>query len=169
MDDVYYMKEALLEAAKASCLDEVPIGCVIVYKGKIISRAKNERVTQKNVLCHAEILAIDAACKYLGDWRLEDTRLYVTVEPCPMCAGAIVQARIPYVIFGAKSPKAGAAGSIINLLNVPGFNHQVQVTEGVLEEESSNLVRNYFKKFRNRLEKNCQQVHNRQYEGREEL
>ena len=142
------MKEALAEAAKALILDEVPIGCVIVYGGKIISRAKNERAAQKNALCHAEILAIDAACKYIGDWRLEDTRLYVTVEPCPMCAGAIVQARIPFVVFGAKSPKAGAAGSIINILNEPGFNHQVQVRSGVLEEESSELLRRFFRKFR---------------------
>ena len=145
------MKEALLEAAKALSLDEVPIGCVIVHADEIISRAKNERVTQKNVLCHAEILAIDAACKYFGDWRLENTKLYVTVEPCPMCAGAIVQARIPFVVFGAKSPKAGAAGSVINILNEPGFNHQVQVTEGVLEEESSELMRRFFKKFRDKI------------------
>ena len=152
MDDTIFMKEALVLAAKALCLDEVPIGCVIVHNGKIISRAKNERVTQKNVLCHAEILAIDAACKQLGDWRLENTRLYVTVEPCPMCAGAIVQARIPFVIFGAKSPKAGAAGSIINILNEPGFNHQVHVKSGVLEEESSELMRMFFKKFRDRFD-----------------
>ena len=152
MDDIFFMKEALTEAAKAFNLDEVPIGCVIVYEGKIISRAKNERFTQKNVLCHAEILAIDAACKYLGDWRLEGTKLYVTVEPCPMCAGAIVQARIPFVIFGARSPKAGAAGSIIDILNEPRFNHQVQVTEGVLEQESSELLQRFFKKFRDRLD-----------------
>ena len=152
MDDVFYMKVALAEASKAFELDEVPIGCVIVHEGKIISKAKNERVTQKNVLCHAEILAIDAACKYLGDWRLEDTRLYVTVEPCPMCAGAIVQARIPFVIFGAKSPKAGAAGSIINILNEPGFNHQVQLTQGVLEEESSELLQRFFRKFRGKFD-----------------
>ena len=142
------MKEALSLAAKAFDMDEVPIGCVIVHGGEIISRAKNERVTRKNVLCHAEILAIDAACKFIGDWRLEGTRLYVTVEPCPMCAGAIVQARIPYVIFGARSPKAGAAGSVIDILNEPGFNHQVQVRPGVLEEESSELLRRFFKKFR---------------------
>ena len=153
MDDAFYMKEALDLATKAFEMNEVPIGCVIVHAGKIISRAKNERVTQKNVLCHAEILAIDAACKYLGDWRLENTRLYVTVEPCPMCAGAIVQARIPYVIFGARSPKAGAAGSIINILNEPGFNHQVKVTEGVLEEESSELLRRFFKGFREKFHK----------------
>ena len=152
MDDIYFMKEALLEATKAYELDEVPVGCVIVFDGKIISRAKNERVSKKNVLCHAEILAIDAACKYLGDWRLLDTRLYVTVEPCPMCAGAIVQARIPFVVFGARSPKAGAAGSIINILDEPGFNHQVKVTEGVLEEESSELLQRFFKKFRDKHE-----------------
>ena len=146
------MKEALEEAAKALDMDEVPIGCVIVHAGDIISRAKNERVTQKNVLCHAEMLAIDAACKFFGDWRLENTRLYVTVEPCPMCAGAIVQARIPFVIFGAKSPKAGAAGSVINILNEPGFNHQVHVTEGILEEESSKLLRSFFSKFRKKYE-----------------
>ena len=152
MDDVYYMTQALAEACKAFELDEVPIGCIIVYEGKVISKAKNERVTRKNVLGHAEILAIDAACKYLGDWRLDNTRLYVTVEPCPMCAGAIVQARIPVVVFGAKSPKAGSAGSIINILNEPGFNHQVQVTQGVLEEESSRLLQKFFKKFRGKFE-----------------
>ena len=148
MDDVFYMKEALAEAAKALEMGDVPIGCVIVRGGRIIARAKNERYAQKNVLCHAEILAIDAACKAVGDWRLEAATLYVTAEPCPMCAGAIVQARIPFVVFGARSPKAGAAGSILNILNEPRLNHRAQVREGVLEEESARLLKSFFQRFR---------------------
>ena len=149
MDDVFYMQEALAEAAKALEMGDVPVGCVIVYERKIIARAKNERYAKKNALRHAEMLAIDEACRFFGDWRLEGTRLYVTAEPCPMCAGAIVQARIPQVVFGARSPKAGAAGSVLNILNEPGLNHQVEVTEGVLGEESSRLLKSFFRGFRN--------------------
>ena len=148
MQDEFFMEEALAEAAKAFRLGEVPIGCVIVRGDTIIARAKNERQTQKNVLCHAEILAIDQACKILGDWRLEDTRLYVTVEPCPMCAGAIVQARIPVVVYAAKSPKAGAAGSVLNILQEPKLNHQVMVYQGVLETKASALMQSFFQRFR---------------------
>ena len=148
MHDEYFMEQALAEAAKAFRMGEVPIGCVIVHGGVVISRAKNERQTQKNVLCHAEILAIDTACKKLGDWRLENTRLYVTVEPCPMCAGAIVQARIPVVVYAAKSPKAGAAGSVMNILCEPKLNHQVQVIQGVLEKEAADLMQSFFQRFR---------------------
>jgi len=143
-----YMEEALAEARRAFDMDEVPIGCVIVHDGKIIARAANERVTQKNVLYHAEIMAIDQACKQIGDWRLEGCTLYVTLEPCPMCAGAIVQARIPIVVYGAKSPKSGCAGSIIDILNEPRLNHTVDVVAGVCEDECAALMSEFFKKFR---------------------
>ena len=118
-----YMKIALQEAKKAYDSNEVPIGCVIVYNDEIIGRGANMRITDKNVLSHAEIIAINEACGFMGDWRLEDCTLYVTVEPCPMCAGAIVQARIKKVVFGAENPKAGCAGSIVNLLQNDNFNH----------------------------------------------
>jgi len=142
------MEKALIEAHRAFSLGEVPIGCVIVHDGKIIAAAANERATQKNVLCHAEIMAIDQACKFIGDWRLENCQLYVTLEPCPMCAGAIVQARIPMVIYGAKSPKAGCAGSILDILNEPRFNHRVEVIQGVCEKECAGLMREFFLRFR---------------------
>ena len=148
MDDIYYMQRALAEARRGFELGEVPIGCVIVHDGQIIGLAANERATRKNVLCHAEITAINQACEALGDWRLEDCRLYVTLEPCPMCAGAIVQARIPFVIYGAKSPKAGCAGSILDILNEPRFNHQVHVTQGVCEDESSALMSEFMRRLR---------------------
>ena len=146
--DVYYMTEALIEARRAYDLNEVPIGCVIVKDGNIIARAANERVTRGNALCHAEILAIGQACEVVGDWRLEDCQIYVTIEPCPMCAGAIIQARIPTVIYGAKNPKAGCAGSILNILEEPRFNHQAQIIAGVLEEECAGLMKEFFQRFR---------------------
>jgi len=146
--NIFFMQEALKEARRAYDLDEVPIGCVIVKDDKIIARAANERVTRANVLCHAEILAIGQACEAIGDWRLEDCRIYVTIEPCPMCAGAIIQARVPTVIYGAKNPKAGCAGSILNILEEPRFNHQAQVISGVLEEECAAIMREFFKRFR---------------------
>ena len=142
------MSKALAEARKAYDNGEVPIGCVIVHNEQIIGSAANERVARKNVLYHAEIMAIDQACKVLGDWRLENCTLYVTVEPCPMCAGAIVQARIPTVVYGAKSPKAGCAGSVMNVLNEPGFNHKVDVVDGVCEEECAELMTKFFLRFR---------------------
>ena len=142
------MTKALAEARRAFVMGEVPIGCIIVHNGNVIGSGANERATQKNVLAHAEIIAIDQACKALGDWRLEDCILYVTLEPCPMCAGAIVQARIPTVVYGAKSPKAGCAGSILNLLNEPKFNHQVEVITGVLEAECASLMSEFFTRFR---------------------
>jgi len=142
------MNIALEEAKRAFNLGEVPIGCVIVYEGKIIGRGTNERATKKNVLCHAEISAIHEACEYMNDWRLENCILYVTLEPCPMCAGAIVQARIKTVVYGAKSPKAGCAGSILDLLNEPRFNHQVDVISDVCVEECSLIMTNFFKRFR---------------------
>lgn len=153
MDDFFYMKEALAEAEAASRLGDVPVGCVIVMGGEIIARAKNERNLRGNALCHAEILAIWAACELAGDWRLEGARLYVTAEPCPMCAGAIVQARIPDVVYGARSPKAGAAGSVLDVLNEPRLNHRVKVTAGVMEEEASRLLRDFFRQMRSGAEK----------------
>jgi len=148
MDDIFFMKEALKEAQIAYSQNEVPIGCVITREGIIIGRGYNNRATKKNVLCHAEITAINEACTNLSDWRLEGCRLYVTIEPCAMCAGAILQARIPILIFGAKNIKAGCAGSVLNLLNNPGFNHQAEIISGVLEEECSAVMKDFFLRFR---------------------
>lgn len=142
------MKEALRQAKKAEKLGEVPIGCVIVKDGKIIARGYNRRNTDKNTLAHAELQAIRKASKAVGDWRLEECTMYITLEPCQMCAGAIVQARIPRVVIGCWNPKAGCAGSILNLLNVPAFNHQVELTEGILQEECSTLLKEFFRKLR---------------------
>ena len=143
-----YMKEAIRQAKKAAALKEVPIGCVIVYDGKIIARGYNRRTVDKNVLAHAEIIAMRKACRILGDWRLEGCTMYVTLEPCPMCAGAIVQARIPKVVIGCMNPKAGCAGSVMNLLQIEGFNHQVKITEGILEEECSEMLSTFFRELR---------------------
>ena len=143
-----YMKIALQEAKKAYDSNEVPIGCVIVYNDEIIGRGANMRITDKNVLSHAEIIAINEACGFMGDWRLEDCTLYVTVEPCPMCAGAIVQARIKKVVFGAENPKAGCAGSIVNLLQNDNFNHLVEIEKGVCADECATLMKDFFKRFR---------------------
>ncbi len=149
------MKEALKQAKKAYALGEVPIGCVIVHEGKIIGRGYNRRNTDKNTLSHAEITAINKASKKIGDWRLEECTLYVTLEPCQMCAGAIVQARIPEVIMGCMNPKAGCAGSVLNILDMPQFNHQVLVARGVLEQECSDMLKTFFVELRerNKLEK----------------
>ena len=143
-----YMKEALRQAKKAEKLGEIPIGCVIVKDGKIVARGYNRRNTDKNTLAHAELQAIRKASKAVGDWRLEECTMYITLEPCQMCAGAIVQARIPRVVIGCRNPKAGCAGSILNLLNVPAFNHQVELTEGILKEECSTLLKEFFRKLR---------------------
>ena len=150
-----YMKEALKQAKKAYALGEVPIGCVIVHEGQIIGRGYNRRNTDKNTLAHAEITAINKASKKIGDWRLEECTLYVTLEPCQMCAGAIVQARIPEVVMGCMNPKAGCAGSILNILEMPEFNHQVAVTRGVLEQECSDMLKLFFTelRIRNKAEK----------------
>lgn len=150
-----YMKEALKQAKKAYALGEVPIGCVIVHEGVIIGRGYNRRNTDKNTLSHAEITAINKASKKIGDWRLEECTLYVTLEPCQMCAGAIVQARIPEVVMGCMNPKAGCAGSILNILDMPQFNHQVAVKRGVLEQECSEMLKTFFAELRerNKLEK----------------
>ena len=142
------MKEAIRQAKKAGKLDEVPIGCVIVRDGKIIARGYNRRNTEKSTLAHAEIQAIRKASKVVGDWRLEDCTMYITLEPCQMCAGAIVQARIPRVVIGSRNPKAGCAGSVLNLLEVDGFNHKVKITRGVLEEECSAMLSDFFKELR---------------------
>lgn len=142
------MKEALKQAKKAYALGEVPIGCVIVYEDKIIARGYNRRNTDKNTLAHAEITAINRASKKLGDWRLEDCTLYVTLEPCQMCAGAIVQSRITNVVMGCMNPKAGCGGSILNILEMPEFNHQVNVLRGVMEEECSQILQDFFKELR---------------------
>lgn len=146
--DEKYMKEAIRQAKKAYALGEVPIGCVIVHDGKIIGRGYNRRNTDKNTLAHAEITAINKASKKIGDWRLEDCTLYVTLEPCQMCAGAIVQARVTRVVMGSMNPKAGCGGSILNVLEMPEFNHQVDVTRGVLEEECSHMLTSFFKELR---------------------
>ena len=148
-----YMKEAIRQAHKAQKLQEVPIGCVIVKDGKIIARGYNRRNTDKNTLAHAELLAIRKASRAVGDWRLEECTMYITLEPCQMCAGAIVQARIPRVVIGSRNPKAGCAGSILNLLNIPEFNHQVELTEGVLEEECSSMLTDFFRELRERRKK----------------
>lgn len=146
--DERYMKEAIKQAKKAYALEETPIGCVIVYENKIIARGYNKRNLKGNTLAHAEIAAINKASKILGDWRLEECTLYVTLEPCPMCAGAIVQARIPRVVVGSMNPKAGCAGSVVNLLQMDGFNHKALLTTGILEEECSRLMSDFFRELR---------------------
>lgn len=148
--DEAFMKEAVRQAKKAAAIGDVPIGCVIVKEGRIISRGYNRRNADKTVLSHAEITAIKRACKKERDWRLEDCTLYVTLEPCPMCAGAIVQARIPRVVIGSMNTKAGCAGSVLNILKEPGFNHQVKVETGILGEECSCLMTDFFKELRRR-------------------
>jgi len=148
MDDLFYMKEAYQVAVKAFENNETPVGCVIVHDGIIIGRGANNRITQKSVLYHAEIIAIGQACAVMNDWRLEQCRLYVTIEPCPMCAGAIIQARIPVVVYGASNPKAGCAGSVLNILNEPRFKHQAQIITGIMQEECAGLMTRFFKRFR---------------------
>ena len=146
--DAKYMKEAIRQAKKAYAIGEVPIGCVIVRDGKIISRGYNRRTIDKNTLAHAELAAIKKASKKLDDWRLEGCTMYVTLEPCQMCAGALVQSRIDRVVVGCMNPKAGCAGSILNLLQMPEFNHQVELETGVLEEECSQTMKDFFRELR---------------------
>ena len=145
-----YMGYAITQAKKALVNEDVPIGCVIVYQGKIIARGYNKRNKKKTTLAHAELDAIAKASRVIGDWRLEDCTMYVTLEPCQMCAGAIVQARISRVVIGCMNPKAGCAGSILNLLQMQEFNHQVDVVRGVREEECSKLLSDFFRKLRER-------------------
>lgn len=154
-EDEKYMKLALKEAKKAYALGEVPIGCIIVCEGKIIGRGYNRRNTDKTTLAHAEISAIKKASKVIGDWRLEGCTLYVTLEPCQMCSGAIIQARIDRVVMGSMNPKAGCGGSLLNILEHEAFNHQAEVTRGVLDEECSLILTKFFKELRvrNKLEK----------------
>ena len=154
-DDERFMREAYKQAKKAYALGEVPIGCVIVHDGKIIGRGYNRRNTDKSTLSHAEIIAIRKASKVIGDWRLEECTLYVTLEPCQMCAGAIVQARIPRVVMACMNPKAGCAGSVLNILDMPAFNHQAEAVRGGLAEECAALLRTFFKelRIRNKAEK----------------
>jgi len=156
--DEKYMKMAMKQAMKAYALGEVPIGCVIVYENKEIGRGYNRRNTDKNTLSHAEITAINKASKELGDWRLEECTLYVTLEPCQMCSGAIVQARIPRVVIGCMNPKAGCAGSVLNILQMPEFNHQVEITKDVLQEECSEMLTEFFKELRIRNKKQKQEI-----------
>jgi tRNA(adenine34) deaminase len=148
MPEEKFMREAIRQAKKAEALMEVPIGCVIVREGKIIARGYNRRNTDANTLSHAELNAIRKASKKLGDWRLEGCTMYVTLEPCQMCAGALVQSRIDEVVIGCMNPKAGCAGSVLNLLEMDGFNHQVRVRRGMLEEECSSMLSEFFKKLR---------------------
>ncbi|MBQ8148684.1 MAG: tRNA adenosine(34) deaminase TadA [Lachnospiraceae bacterium] len=143
-----YMGQAIRQAKKALLHEDVPIGCVIVYENRIIARGYNKRNKNKTTLAHAELDAIAKASKVLGDWRLEECTMYVTLEPCQMCAGAIVQARIPKVVIGCMNPKAGCAGSILNLLQMQEFNHQVEVVRGVREAECSEMLSAFFKELR---------------------
>lgn len=151
--DEKYMRAALRQAKKAYQLEETPIGCVIVYEGNIIGRGYNRRNTDKNTLAHAELTAIRKASKNLGDWRLENCTMYVTLEPCQMCAGAIVQSRLTKVVAGCMNPKAGCAGSVINLLQMEEFNHQVEFASGILEEECAALMKAFFKELREKKNK----------------
>lgn len=158
MDErVKFMRAAVREAKKAKLLGEVPIGCVIVQNHKIIARGYNRRKTDKNTLSHAELIAIRKASRKTGDWRLEDCTLYVTLEPCQMCAGAIVQARIQKVVMAAMNPKAGCAGSVLNLLQMPQFNHQVEIERGILKEECSNMLSDFFRELRERTKREKEQ------------
>lgn len=149
--DEFFMARALDLARRAFAAGEVPIGCVIVHGGAIVGEGFNLRNTKKNTLFHAEIIAINQASRHLGDWRLEGCDLYVTIEPCPMCAGAVLQARIPRLVYGAANPKAGAAGSVVNLLDNLSFNHRTIIVAGVLEKECAELMTRFFKRFRSRL------------------
>jgi tRNA(adenine34) deaminase len=148
--DEYFMKEAILEAKKAEELNEVPIGAVIVLDGEIISRAHNLRESNQSAVAHAELIAIDQACKEIGSWRLEGATLYVTLEPCPMCSGALILSRVKRVVYGASDPKGGCAGTFMNLLQDERFNHQSEVTKGILEEECSQMLSLFFRELRRR-------------------
>ncbi|MGG3737585.1 tRNA adenosine(34) deaminase TadA [Aeribacillus pallidus] len=154
--DISYMKLAIEEAKKAEKIGEVPIGAVIVWNDQVISTAHNLRETTQDAVTHAEILAIQQACQKLGTWRLEEAELYVTLEPCPMCSGAIILSRIKRVVYGAKDPKAGCAGTLMNLLTDERFNHQAEVVSGVLEEECGLLLTSFFRKLRERKKKERQ-------------
>jgi len=147
--DAEFMREALRLAGKAQQADEVPIGCVVVRAGKIIGRAHNQVEMLKDATAHAEMLALTQAEAAVGDWRLSDCDLYVTKEPCPMCAGAIIHTRIRRVVFGCADPRAGAAGSVVNLLQTPTLNHRCDITSGVLQNECAAILQDFFRKQRN--------------------
>ncbi|WP_026584739.1 tRNA adenosine(34) deaminase TadA [Bacillus sp. J33] len=148
--DELYMREAIKEAKIAESMEEVPIGAIIVLDGEIIARAHNLRESNQNAIAHAELLAIDQACKRLGTWRLENAVLYVTLEPCPMCSGSIILSRIKKVVYGAKDPKGGCAGTLMNLLQDERFNHKSEVVSGVLENECGELLSSFFRELRRR-------------------
>ncbi len=174
--DERYMKEALKQAKRAYRLGEVPIGCVIVCQDKIIGKGYNRRNTKKTTLAHAELTAIEKASKAMGDWRLEDCTMYITLEPCQMCSGAIVQARIKRVVVGTMNPKAGCAGSILNLLQRPEFNHQVELTTGIMEEVCQGILQKFFKelRIRNKQERRMESLeagegHRLEAEGEQDL
>lgn len=156
--DEKFMKAAITQARKAYAIDEVPIGCVIVQNDKIIARGYNRRNIDKNTLAHAELSAIRKASKKTGDWRLEDCTMYVTLEPCQMCAGAIVQSRMKRVVIGSMNAKAGCAGSVLNLLQMQQFNHQVGITQGVREEECSQMLSQFFRELRERKKRKADPV-----------
>lgn len=156
--DEKYMKQAVRQAKKAYALGETPIGCVIVYQDKIIGRGYNRRTIDKNTLAHAELIAIRKASRKMGDWRLEGCTMYVTLEPCQMCSGAIVQSRMTRVVVGCMNPKAGCAGSVLNLLHMQEFNHQAELTTGVLEEECSQMMRSFFKELRESKKKKSEET-----------
>lgn len=156
--DEKFMKAAITQARKAYAIDEVPIGCVIVQNDKIIARGYNRRNIDKNTLAHAELSAIRKASKKTGDWRLEDCTMYVTLEPCQMCAGAIVQSRMKRVVIGSMNAKAGCAGSVLNLLQMQQFNHQVEITRGVREEECSQMLSQFFRELRERKKRKTDPV-----------
>ena len=155
-----YMREAIRQAKKAYATDEVPIGCVIVYEGRIIARGYNRRNTDKNTLSHAELIAIRKASKKLGDWRLEGCTMYITLEPCQMCSGAIIQARVSEVVIGSMNGKAGCAGSVLNLLEMEEFNHQAAVTRGILDEECSLMLSSFFRELREKKKLEKQKSNN---------
>lgn len=156
--DEKYMKQAVRQAKKAYALGETPIGCVIVYQDKIIGRGYNRRTVDKNTLAHAELIAIRKASRKMGDWRLEGCTMYVTLEPCQMCSGAIVQSRMTRVVVGCMNPKAGCAGSVLNLLQMKEFNHQAELTTGVLKEECSQMMKSFFKELRERKKKESEKA-----------
>ncbi|MEC1180732.1 tRNA adenosine(34) deaminase TadA [Metasolibacillus meyeri] len=156
--DRYFMQEALIEAQKAGEKGEVPIGAILVHNGEIIARAHNLRETTQNAVTHAELLAIQQACEEIGSWRLEDTTLYVTLEPCPMCAGAILQSRVPRVVYGARDLKAGCVDSLYRLLNDERFNHECNVVEGVLAEQCGQILTDFFRALRARKKAKKQEL-----------
>ena len=147
-NDEYFMRQAIKEAKKAELIDEVPIGAVLVHEGKIIARGHNLREKKQSALAHAEIIAIEKGCRKMNSWRLENCILYVTLEPCPMCAGAILQSRIARVVYGAADPKGGSVGTCFNLYDIPGFNHYPEVTKDVLGEDCAALLKTFFKQKR---------------------